>query len=322
MKYMGSKKKIIKYINDNQPELYWDYRDELSIEQIDTILSSKDGLTEIEDEIFENSIDYVFQLEDELIKKVIKEFNIKFKTEEKEEEFKDFCRDYIRTDVNINELIDREKVILFYETDYNVGETWSLNDKEERDELRLIKKALKIPQKDKDYDKDLLMMFRQASYGGTLVIYFYTTLSEIVPEIDKNTLCFKDMHVAIINTYNGSGDNCFLKRDKYVKFPSNRDKISYENTIHYNYSFDVCGMVKDWCKGTQFYFCNKTHNNIKQEPSEQKKLKEINRKYQETYDKGGCTFGDIDINRHRDTYYLNEYPCGTHCPHCHQFWID
>lgn len=322
MKYMGSKKKIIKYINDNQPELYWDYRDELSIEQIDAILSNQDVIMDIENELYEYNISYIIELEDELIKDIIEEFNIKFKTEKEKEEFKYFCRDYIRTDVNINELIDREKVILFYETDYNVGETWSLNDKEERDELRLIKKALKIPWRDKEYDNALLMMFRQASYGGTLVIYFYTTLSEILPDIDKNTLCFKDMHVAIINTYNGSGDSCFLKRDKYVKFPSNRDKISYENTIHYNYSFDVCGMVEDWCKGTQFYFCNKTHNNIKLEPSEQKKLKEINRKYQETYDKGGCTFGDTDINRHRDTYYLNEYPCGTHCPHCHQFWID
>ena len=37
---------------------------------------------------------------------------------------------------------------------------------------------------------------------------------------------------------------------------------------------------------------------------------------------GGCTAGDMDMNRHRNTYYLNEFPCGTHCPHCHTFWID
>lgn len=44
-------------------------------------------------------------------------------------------------------------------------------------------------------------------------------------------------------------------------------------------------------------------------------------KYTAAYKAGWCTYWDTDIRRHRDTKYINEYPCGTHCK-CWQFWID
>ena len=45
-------------------------------------------------------------------------------------------------------------------------------------------------------------------------------------------------------------------------------------------------------------------------------------KYEETYRKGWCTFGDTKYDRHRNTKYINQYPCGSHCMQCGQFWID
>ena len=44
--------------------------------------------------------------------------------------------------------------------------------------------------------------------------------------------------------------------------------------------------------------------------------------YVKTFRKGGCTAGDINISRHRDVYYINDYPCGHKCPHCGTFWVD
>ena len=44
--------------------------------------------------------------------------------------------------------------------------------------------------------------------------------------------------------------------------------------------------------------------------------------YELAYKNWWCTFGDTKYNRHRNTKYINEYPCGTHCLDCSQFWID
>jgi len=314
--------KIKEYINNNQPEFYWNYNDELSVEQINALISNEDGMNNLIDNIYENSIDYICTLENNLIEEIIEEFAITFKTDDEENDFYYFCKDYISVDLNINELINRKKIILFYETGYTIEETYLLSKKEVKQELKKIKKALKIPQKETIHDNALLQVLYQASYGGSLVIYFYAYLSDIIAQIDRNTLSFANMNIAIIDTVNGSGDNTFLKRNKYVHFPLSRNKIFYENSIHYNYSFDVCGMIGDWCESTQFMFSNRKRKDTVTEISRLKKLQNIDNEYQKTYDKGGCTFGDIDINRHRDTYYKNQYPCGTHCPHCGQFWID
>ena len=45
-------------------------------------------------------------------------------------------------------------------------------------------------------------------------------------------------------------------------------------------------------------------------------------KYNEIFRAGGCTYGDMNMSRHRDVYYDNNFPCGNHCPHCGTFWID
>lgn len=44
--------------------------------------------------------------------------------------------------------------------------------------------------------------------------------------------------------------------------------------------------------------------------------------YELAYKNWWCTFGDTKYNRHRNSKYINEYPCGTHCMDCWQFWID
>ena len=37
---------------------------------------------------------------------------------------------------------------------------------------------------------------------------------------------------------------------------------------------------------------------------------------------GTCTFGDMDIKRHKNTLCINEFPCGMRCTACGTFWID
>ena len=45
-------------------------------------------------------------------------------------------------------------------------------------------------------------------------------------------------------------------------------------------------------------------------------------KLDKTYRDGGCTAGDLKYERHRNTTYINEYPCGTRCKSCGTFFID
>jgi hypothetical protein len=78
---------ILDYIHENQPEIYWDYRDQLSKEQILKILHSSDGLLVIEEDIWENNIDYIFELENQTIEEVHRRFD------EKVEPYIDLIRD-------------------------------------------------------------------------------------------------------------------------------------------------------------------------------------------------------------------------------------
>jgi len=48
----------------------------------------------------------------------------------------------------------------------------------------------------------------------------------------------------------------------------------------------------------------------------------IEAEYELAYKNWGCTFGDTKYSRHRNKKYINEYPCGSHCMQCGQFWID
>ena len=50
--------------------------------------------------------------------------------------------------------------------------------------------------------------------------------------------------------------------------------------------------------------------------------RERQQKYNDTFKAGKCTFGDRDMNRHRDIQYSNVFPCGWHCPHCGMTWVD
>jgi len=68
---------ILDYIHENQPEIYWDYRDQLSKKQILKILHSSDGIYTLEDEILVNNIDYIYELENQTIEEVHKEFDKK-----------------------------------------------------------------------------------------------------------------------------------------------------------------------------------------------------------------------------------------------------
>lgn len=95
-------KEIIKYLEKNPVKLEYGYRDMLSKEQILTILNKTDGIVEIESEIYENNIEYIYSIEKQLIEEVKDVFDL----EEDLFDIIDFFYPYICTDINIKALLN------------------------------------------------------------------------------------------------------------------------------------------------------------------------------------------------------------------------
>lgn len=207
---------------------------------------------------------------------------------------------------------------LFYDTGYEMeGESWNWDLKQIDKEVNAIAEILKI---DKNkYTEELKHIIENATYGGHLVIYFLGDIEDY-NNIKQNRIMFKDPNVAVIDINGGSGFDMLFK-DAELEFAFFRNKLHKDTDTPYPYASDVCGMVNNWCDETKVSF--KLLGTPKIIPETRLELKiNYNKRFQKTFDAGGCTFGDTHINRHRDIYYSNNYPCGTHCPHCKTFWVD
>lgn len=179
------------------------------------------------------------------------------------------------------------------------------------------------------YDARIEMMIRQASYGGQLVIYFRESIDCLIGDYDENgkqfeptTIKFTSPVIAIIDTSGGSGDDCWLEGHE-VSMPLVRNNLFVCKCVKYSYTYEVCGMVSDWCDSTVVHWSEKplkTKSTI--EPSNLNDAMERQAALDQIYKAGGCTSGDMNITRHRDVKYINDFPCGNKCTKCGTFWVD
>ena len=173
------------------------------------------------------------------------------------------------------------------------------------------------------YDDRILEMLMAAAYGGELRIYFNAMFNDLVSGDsgqDFRTIRFYgDVVVAIADSRIGSGDHTMLPID--ITLPFNRDNLFVDSQVHYSYADEICGMVHDWCDSTKWETGMKPIKK-KLPKSRMAEHQRQEAEYTETFRRGGCTAGDINISRHRGVYYTNDYPCGHKCPHCGTFWVD
>lgn len=214
---------------------------------------------------------------------------------------------------------------MFYDTGYEVPpDSWSWNEKLLTKERQVVKKKLGLRKLTPEQDHLLDMMIRQASYGGKLVIYFYENPGDFFNVDDIKTIRFSGSspHMAIINTDNGSGDSCDIGRVE-IKLPFNKENLFICKTFKYSYTHSVCGMFSNWCESTDVHLeKKKLRSTRKVENSDLSVSLRLDRKRTQVFQDGGCTPGDMDISRHRNVTYINNYPCGNKCPTCGTFWID
>lgn len=319
--------KISTYIHDNQPALFWDYRDELSNENIETLLG-EDGLFNFEEELLSCNIDYMLDLKRESVKEYILTFREELESELGEEfvdsdEFEDgfieLFEDDISVDLNSDELIRMHQEEIFF---YNTGLYVEAPIDKESIERSIyeIKEMLSIDTN--ELDEKLNELIINLFYGGELVIYFKSDITDILKmkESDMKSIRFSDnVSIAVIDTNGGSGFDVTIHHE--FALPFKFENVFFEKSIKYNYTYAVCGLVEDWCSGTVYELVDiesdkEISNDLRASLDDDRKLSE---KWKNT---GECTFGDMDYTRHGEKSYSNEYPCGNRCLKCGTFWID
>lgn len=229
----------------------------------------------------------------------------------------------------VSDLLRNTKDIVFF---YSLGveldgwhDDWCGSYRGESESMSAykIRKALKL-KKGGPGDEAINEMIQNASYGGELRLYFNASVEDLVTNADKDfqSISFKGQcHVAIANSNNGSGYDTVLDID--ISLPFDRANLFIDECVKYSYSFDVCGMVSNWCKGTSFQMSyEKVKNGSKLKKSSMNEYLDQEAEYIKTFKAGACSAGDMNMNRHRNVTYINEFPCGNRCPHCGTFWID
>lgn len=308
---------------------YIDYRDSFddNLESIQTAIHSQcmDSIYEKTDDWFwDNESDSVQYIIDELKKELSGDYS-EDEIEEIFEDNEDAIRDeiYNRDDSTpIDDLIrNTSDPVMFYDLCVDIDDV-GYDSEMLKDNIRIIKKTLGILQKNHDYDKRLTMMIQQASYGGRLVVFFRGDIKQMIDTGEYNTIQFVNPEIAVIDTFNGSGDNTDMDGIKF-EVPYNPENVFIDKLIKYNYTYEVCGMSSNWCEGTGVHFMHKNKRKAKEQKSSSLHAElAVEEMYNKTFKEGGCTFGDMDIRRHRNTPYRNDFPCGNKCTKCGTFWID
>ena len=325
------KAEIIAYVDKHQPEYYFDYRDGLTEQQVETIFSSEDGLFEVENEIFENNFEYECELKDSAVDSYIDYFEDEI-TEEIgedrpvwEDDFRDWVQEYVWVDMNIRELMRNTGEEVFF---LDTGEEFTgygQSQEEYEQDCNRIKKLLGITSS--KYDDAIMDMIYSASYGGQLAVYFNMHIDDLLDNLiveaskkQPNAIRFKNAHIAIIDTVQGSGWYCELPGHEFT-LPFQKESLFYERSVSYNFTYDVCGMSSNWCDSTRVAFISQDDAG----PAPQSSLaaiKAVDDEYERMFKAGKCTLGDKKFSRHRNVIYVNNFPCGHECQDCGQFWVD
>lgn len=322
-------KDVLKLLPEKISLIYVDYRDNLDEHHdlLQRCLSEGNF-----DELYEKADEWYMESEwqgiDYIKKELLKDLQSEFEIDEDEaediiEKFDDNIRDEIyerRDDDVLSDLISNTSApIMHYDTGYEMeSDSWKWTEKEVYKEMQSIKKFLGI--RTKKHNEAIEMMIRQATYGGNLLIYFKGDIEEFMKIDDSiKSIEFSDAWIGITDHCNGSGDITQLSGVSF-KIPFSIQNVFYEESIKYNWTYAIAGMCSDWCDSTSYEFLKESKREVKL--SSTNAYLEQEKKYNETFKNGGCTTGDMDYNRHRNTYYENNYPCGNKCKDCMTFWVD
>lgn len=167
--------------------------------------------------------------------------------------------------------------------------------------------------------RNVKSLLENAMYDGDLRIYFNARPIDIIEAEGKSIRFHGTVHVGIINTFVGGGDVEEIELD--VTLPFERENIYLDKKEKWGW-MEISGEYDGWAEGTEYEILDEESTTNIEVNEEQKRKTEWEEKCERRFREGKCTFGDMDMRRHRDVVYINEYPCGNKCTHCGTFWID
>jgi hypothetical protein len=324
----SNKTKWEEYIPERVTLCYVDYRDNL------------DNQTGLQQEcLFKNNLGVLYEniwylyrdLEADSMFEYVQEIEEKMMEDGLQEEFyenEDIIREAIYERDNssvVRDLIgNTSNEIMFYSLGVETGDLCYAGSDYNRllkEDVKAVKKALGI--KGKEHDRAIEIMIAQASYGGELRIYFNERFDKFITNTgqDFQSIRFSgNVNIAIANSDNGSGDCTKLPID--ITLPFKRENLFIDREVKYSFAHEVCGMSSDYAKDTIVELSMTPMKDTKLKTSKMAEHMEQEREYDGIFRIGKCSFGDMNIGRHRDVYYIDNFPCGNKCPHCGTFWID
>lgn len=316
------------YVPQSVSLYYVDYRENLDEhEKLQEKCIRLNALMPLTEEILEWYMDQENDNQNQFLEKIRKMMETDGKLREYEEhleEIEELLSERNDTDPTDDLIRNSSPTTMFYSLGLEI-EGYA-NETSTREESYVIstnkiRRALNL--KKNQFEEQLTELVDNAPYGGELRIYFNAMFNELVTNDNDNdfkTIRFHgDVLIALADSPNGSGYHITLPLD--ITLPFRRDNLYVDSQIHYSYADEICGMCRDWCDSTQWETGMKPLNATigKSTMTEHQKQQFL---YETTFREGRCTFGDMNPKRHRDTYYIYSFPCGSKCPHCGTFWID
>lgn len=209
---MRTAKQIIEENKNNMKiSFYWDMGDSLSDEQIMKVLKEEDGLCDVENDIWENNLDYIGEMEHEKLKEIMTE------EEYENDELRDCVRGYIEIDMNIEQLIKNSQINLRVELLTN-EDLIDFRDKKSYT-LKCFKRVFKGAYSKEELDREILELM--GTDYGLMTFYFRLRGRDILTmreQIQNGIIELrKGLPFGIFNFCSGSGSVLEMSLKKSVK---------------------------------------------------------------------------------------------------------
>ncbi len=195
-----------------QLETYWDYRDKLSDEQCINIINEEDGLSEVENEVFDND-GYTYETITDAIDKKIEEDNLEL-TDEEKEELRYACEE--RFEYNFNGLIKNSEINIRVQLETNENMI-DINDIKNSDTLKAFKKVFKGKYKKEDLDNEIANAFNYAKFA-----FYFKVKGEDILKLREQVLkgyieLRKGLQFGLFDNCNGGGSLLEMELLKNIK---------------------------------------------------------------------------------------------------------
>ena len=215
--------------NDYGLELYWDYRDKLSEEQVFKIITEEDGYIDVESEIWDNSLHYIDEQIYNAIKEKIEEKGIWIRDFEGTDEYEELLSECEgRFDLKLNDGLRNSSIHLRVRLESN-EDMISIADIKNSETFKEFKRVFR-----RKYKKDELNTeIGNAQDYGEFTFYFNVSGDEILKlreQILKGYIVLREgLYFGLFDCFNGGGSVLDMQLQKGITLNLKDWRVRNEN---------------------------------------------------------------------------------------------